>query len=87
MPPEVPPDGAEEVMLETLLSSLNLGLPAMPARQGTWHHVLLAITIFHKEEKQKAGLADQGGHVFQNISHLQVSSLPSDVPRRLKTIR
>lgn len=74
MPPEAPPDGAEEVVLETLLSSLNLGLLAMPARQGTWHHVLLAI-------------ADQGGRVFQNISHPQVSSLPSDVPRRLKTSR
>lgn len=87
MPPEAPPDGAEEVVLETLLSSLNLGLLSMPARQGTWHHVLLAIAILHKEQKQKEGPADQGGHVFQNISHPQVSSLPSDVPRRLKTSR
>lgn len=87
MPPEAPPDGAEEVVLQSLLSPLNLGLLAMRARQGTWHHVLLAITIFHKGGKAEGGASRSGGHVFQNISHPQVSSLPSDVPRRLKTSR
>lgn len=88
MPPEAPPDGTEEIVLESLPSPLTPRAPGNACTRGDWRRVLLATAIAHCGEKQKGRCpADGGGHVFQYIPHPQVSSLPSDVPRRLKTSR
>lgn len=51
------------------------------AREGTGRHVLPAMTIFRKGgEAEGKTPADQGGHVFQSVSHPRASSLPQMRP-------
>lgn len=63
-----PPDGTEEMVLESLPS---------PWHQGSWQCTGGNPTTFPKDEKQRGRhVADQSSHAFQIYSHLQVSNLP-----------
>lgn len=57
-PPEAPPHGAEKIVLESLPSPLTPVAPGNARTRGDWRRVLLAVTIFIREEQKGRRLAE-----------------------------